>query len=83
MNLDEAIQFQLRQAIDVLFATCPNHDAVQRANQFLYEVNERKECFAASLHLISSEKDFRVAHFAVNLLYNKVSMTSYLTYYFT
>ena len=68
-----ALHLQLRQAIEQLFQPSASPAAIQAANRYLYEINDSKDCFIASLNLILSEQDFRIAHFAVNILYNKVS----------
>ena len=64
---------QLREAMTVLFTPMHGHnDRIQQANRFLLEASEHPLAFAALIHLITHESDFRIAHFSVNLLYNKV-----------
>jgi hypothetical protein len=68
------VEEQLRQAIEQLFLPSASPASLQGANAFLFRISESKDCFFAALHLIVAEKDFRVAHFAANMLYNKVAL---------
>jgi hypothetical protein len=68
---DVQLAMQLRDAMVTLFSGFHN-DRIGLANQFLLEASENPLAFKSLLLLLSKENDFRIAHFSVNLLYNKV-----------